>query len=101
METGVSTLVSSSATGVEGNAECWDPSVSADGRYVAFTGSANNLAEDPNLSSDVFLKDMQTGGITRVSVGTGAITFDGGGANPTISADGRYVIFRCGAPQLF
>jgi len=76
------------------------PSVSADGRYVAFTSSASNLVRgDTNKLPDVFVRDVRTGKTTRVSVtsagnqGAGKRYSNGGNA-PTISSDGRYVAFH-------
>ena len=73
--------------------------ISSDGRYVAFQSSANNLvANDTNGVADIFLKDTQTGTISRMNtdaVGAEAI----GGAsvsNRALSADGRYLVFQSG-----
>ncbi len=72
------------------------PSVSADGRYVAFASTATNLVPgDTNNLSDIFVKDRQTGAIERVSVKSdGTQATSGGSFNPSISADGRYVVFE-------
>lgn len=76
------------------------PSVSSDGRYVAFTSSASNLVHgDTNNLPDVFVRDVVTGGTTRVSVtsagkqGVGKKYSNGSNA-PVISSDGRYVAFH-------
>ena len=76
------------------------PSVSANGRYVAFTSIASNLVRgDTNKLPDVFVRDIRTGKTTRVSVtsagrqGTGKRYSNGSNA-PTISSDGRYVAFH-------
>jgi len=76
--------------------------VSADGRYVAFTSYANNLvANDANGWSDIFLKDVQTGKVTRVSTNSADQQASGGYSyNASISADGRYVAFTSGAKNL-
>ncbi len=73
-----------------------NPSVSADGRYVAFESQATNLVPgDTNQLSDIFVKDRQTGAITRVSVRSdGNQAADGASVHPSISADGRYVAFE-------
>jgi Tol biopolymer transport system component len=77
-----------------------NPSVSANGRYVAFTSSATNLVSgDTNELPDVFVRDVVTGRTTRVSVtsagkqGLGKRYSNGSNA-PTISSDGRYVAFH-------
>ena len=68
-------------------------SVSADGRFVAFASAATTLAPNiPPGSVNVYVRDRQTGEISLVSVadaGGPAI----GGALPSISADGRYIVF--------
>ena len=51
-----------------GKCHSYSPSISADGRYVAFASWASNLVPgDTNGISDVFVRDLQTGAITRVS----------------------------------
>ena len=76
------------------------PSVSADGRFVAFTSNASNLVHgDTNKLPDVFVRDLRRGKTTRVSVtseakqGVGKRYSNGSNA-PTISSDGRYVAFH-------
>jgi Tol biopolymer transport system component len=72
------------------------PALSADGRFVAFVSSASNLvAGDTNGVDDVFVTDMRTGHVTRVSGGNGPAF-----GSPAISADGRYVAFRSEASTL-
>ena len=90
---GPTTLVSVSSTGQEGNDVSLRPSISADGRYVAFTGDANNLVgDDTNGFWDIFVHDRLTGETSLVSVSsTGQ---QGSGGCPSISADGRYVAFE-------
>lgn len=84
------------------NANSWsgDPSVSADGRYVAFTSNASNLVSgDTNKLPDVFVRDVQRGKTTRVSVtsagnqGIGKRNSNGSNA-PVLSDDGRFVAFH-------
>ena len=78
-----------------------NPSISADGRYVAFQSSAKDLVpEDTNNKTDVFIHDRETGIIRRVSItsegeqlpSTLGIGNDSG--KPSISADGRYIAFE-------
>ena len=71
-------------------------SVSADGRYVAFVSDATDLAlNDTNFGSDVFVRDRQTGQTHLVSVNA-AGTGPGNQASraPTITPDGRFVVFQ-------
>lgn len=73
-------LVSVSQSGAQGNAaSSGDPVISADGKYVAFSSRATNLVpgeNDTNGVEDVFVKNLSTGEVTRVSVAA-----DGGFAN--------------------
>ena len=100
-ETGTTERVSLDSDGIQGNAPSLHPSISSDGRYVAFGSEASNLvAGDTNLSMDVFVRDRLTGTTERVSVSTaGAEGFDASAA-PSISADGRFVVFGSVAPNL-
>ncbi|MCB2188664.1 MAG: hypothetical protein KQJ78_19775 [Deltaproteobacteria bacterium] len=100
-QTGETTRVSVDSTGAEGNAGSLAPSLSADGRQVAFESSASNLvAGDSNASSDVFVHDRLTGQTTRVSVDSAGLQADGGSYNTQISADGRFVAFESDATNL-
>jgi len=79
-----------------------EPSISANGRYVAFTSSADNLvAGDTNRAQDVFVRDLQLGTNFLISVAANG-TSPGNLASysPTISSDGRYVLFRSAANNL-
>jgi hypothetical protein len=70
-------------------------SISADGRFVAFSSAASNLVPgDTNHKADVFVHDRQTGTTQRVSVASDG-TQGGGksGWDAAISADGRFVVF--------
>ncbi len=83
----------------QANAESRSPSISADGRYVAFESDASNLAAGDTAGyHDVYLMDRLTGGITWISEPAmdpnpliGA--WDGNSVDPAISADGAYVAF--------
>jgi Tol biopolymer transport system component len=78
------------------------PTISADGRYVAFHSDASNLVPgDTNGTFDIFVRDRVTGKTRRVSVGNGgeeanAETLGRG----LISGDGRYVAFASLASNL-
>ncbi len=101
-------LVSKSSAG-EGLALASEtPSLSGDGRFVAFTSTAGNLVEgDSNNLSDLFLHDTLKGGTQRISVGTGAgpgTETEGNGPSGsgffTVSSDGRAVCFRSRSTNL-
>ncbi len=103
LETGTTTLVSVNLAGTgAANGDSQKPVISADGRYVAFESTASNLvATDTTTTSDIFVRDLQTGTTTLVSVnssGTGPGSQESLG--PVISANGRVVAFRSFASNL-
>ena len=78
-----------------------DPSISASGRFVAFTSLAANLvAGDTNGYSDVFVHDRRTGRTTRVSVSSRGRQGNRGSYAAAISASGRHVAFCSYASSL-
>ena len=99
---GTTTLVSVATDGSQGHSSSHGPSISADGRHIAFRSSASNLvAGDTNGVDDVFLRDTTTGATTRVSVATdGTQGNDFPSGAPSISADGRSVAFGSRASNL-
>jgi len=98
---GVTTRVSVTSGGAQANDSSSDPSISADGRYVAFESSANNLvAGDTNGYVDVFVHDRSTGATILVSRDSSGTLANNGTRNPSISADGRYVAFVSDASNL-
>jgi len=99
-QTGQTTRVSVASDGTQANNVSADPSISADGRYVAFVSFADNLVSGDTGYVDVFVHDRQTGQTTRVSVATGGGQANGNSYGPSISADGRYVAFESDATNL-
>ena len=93
LATGAVQRVSVGDGGQQGNGHAQAGALSADGRVVAFSSLASNLVPgDTNNTSDVFVRDLDSGTTRRVSVsGTGAQT--GSGFEPSISDDGRYVAY--------
>jgi Tol biopolymer transport system component len=95
------TLASSSSTGVPSGYICRAPSFCGDGHLLAFQSWSSTLIPgDTNGVPDIFVKDLNTGAITRVSVGPA-----GGESNsfsdwPAMSDDGRYVAFQSYATNL-
>jgi Tol biopolymer transport system component len=93
--------VSVATSGTQGNGNSIYPSISDDGRYVAFMSDAGNLVPgDTNLTHDVFVHDSMNGSTERVSVATGGGEGDLYSANACISADGRYVVFESPSSNL-
>lgn len=100
-ETGETRLASVASDGTQGNENANLPSISENGRYVAFLSYANNLVDgDTNGHGDIFVHDMQTGKTTRVSVATDGTEGDYYSDQPAISADGRFVTFQSKASNL-
>jgi Tol biopolymer transport system component len=99
--TRVTERVSVNSSGVEGNRDSNRPSISADGRYVAFESSSDNLVtRDTNGESDVFVHDRQSGISERVSVDSSGAQGNNWSAVASISADGRHVVFLSAADNL-
>ena len=99
--TGDTTRVSVDSSATQGNDHSHEPSISADGRYVAFSSMASNLVTgDTNGATDIFVHDRTTGTTTRVSVDSSATQGNDHSYEPSISADGRYVAFWSDASNL-
>jgi PKD repeat protein len=87
--------------GVEANNESWFPHVSPDGRYVSFSSHANNLvASDGNGEQDVFVKDLTSGAVERVSVADNEAEGNAYAAYSAVSDNGRIVAFQSDATNL-
>jgi Tol biopolymer transport system component len=98
---GTTVRISVDSAGTQGNGISDDPTISADGRYVAFTSFATNLIPgDFNNHEDVFVRDLATGVTSAVSIGSTGALADEGGSEPSMSADGRYVAFQTRASNL-
>lgn len=95
--TGATERVSVSSTGDEGNGTGTAGSnvrISADGRYVAFRSSSDNLVPgDTNGLRDIFVRDRTAGTTERVSVSTAGDEGNATSDTVFISADGRYACF--------
>lgn len=93
--------VSIGSGGTQSNGNSSVPSISGDGRYVAFYSEASNLVSgDNNGDRDVFVYDRDKDTTELVSVGLGGTPSNGGSSDPSISADGRFVAFWSNADNL-
>jgi uncharacterized repeat protein (TIGR01451 family) len=93
--------VSVSSAGAEGNNESVPSAISADGRYVVFSSTADNLvAGDTNGSLDAFVRDRVSGNTKRVSISSDGRQGNNDSEAVAISADGRYVAFTSWANNL-
>ncbi|WP_413612271.1 hypothetical protein [Bdellovibrio sp. HCB-110] len=100
LQAGVTSLGNDSSLGTETDNDSDAPSLSADGRYVAYDSWATNLvAEDP-WGGNVVVHDRQTGVTTLVSKDSNGVVGNNSSSEPSISADGRYVAFLSSATNL-
>lgn len=97
-------LVSSGGASLETNVYSINPVISADGRFIVFQSNNPDLVEnDTNGVDDIFLYDVQTKQVERISVGVGgeqANHASGLRYPATISNDGRFVAFVSEADNL-
>ena len=99
--TGSTILVSAATNSFSGSGFSAEPAISGDGRYVAFTSAATNLvAGDANQVPDVFIRDLQTGATSLVSIGTNGAFGNKFSYSPALNSDGRYVLFCSQAQNL-
>ena len=94
-------LVSIGLGGASANGDTEQVAMSANGRFVAFTSNAPDLVSgDTNGIEDVFVRDMVTGEIKRISASTAGVEGDGASGRPDISADGNVIVFESNATNL-
>ena len=99
--TSQTTRISVATNGTQGNNNSYSPSISADGRYVAFESHSSNLvSDDTNGYRDIFVRDRLTSQTTRISIASNGTQGDNFSEGPSISADGRFVAFESGASNL-
>lgn len=106
-DSNTTTRISIATDGSQGDAESDSPSVSADGRYVAFRSYANNFAAGdgsgypgPDYDSDVFVRDRTSNSTSLVSIDMSGVPGNGYSGEPSISGNGRYVVFASNASDL-
>ena len=87
--------------GRQANARSGVPAISPDGRFVAFDSQAGNLL--PRATDhrwNIFLRDLQTGAIQRMSVGAGGLPTGGPSTKPVVASGGAAVAFTSSGPNL-
>ena len=105
-EAQTTTRVSVDSNGVEGNDHSgllgyFYANISGDGRYVAFPSAATNLVPgDIKGFQDIFVHDRTSGKTTRVSLDSTGNESNGNSSNPSLSADGRFIVFESEASNL-
>jgi Tol biopolymer transport system component len=92
--------VSISSDGIQGDSDSNSPSISADGRYVAFVSAADTLVSDIASTWNIFVYDTVTNTTRHVSVASDGTPGNDASFYPSISADGRYVAFSSNANNL-
>jgi len=98
--TGFSVLASTTVSGAPAG-EVMTADISDDGRFVAFDAYSSNVVPgDTSPGQDVFVRDMQTGAVERISINSLGVEAEGGAAYARISADGRFVLFLSLAANL-
>lgn len=101
LQTGITELVSKNSEGNRADLGGESPSVSDDGRFVAFASySADLVLNDTNETADVFLHDRETRETALVSIGSEGLHGNNKSDYPKITADGRYVAFWSFATNL-
>lgn len=98
---GVTERISRAQLPLETDGESQNPSISGNGRFVAFESAATNLVpDDVNEKRDIFLHDRKRGVTVRITRGVDGTEADGHSVAPVISTNGRWVVFESGASNL-
>lgn len=100
LQTGAVRNISTTAAGVQADADSKEIALSADGRLVAFTSYAGNLAPNDDSNADIFVKDTASGSLQRVSTDSQGNAANGNSDHAAFSANGRYVVFASQASNL-
>ena len=98
---GTTEVASLNDSGGQASGDVLEVSISADGRFLAYSSGASNIvAGDMNGASDVFVLDRQTGIPERISVSALGLEGNGSSFGPSISSNGRFVAFQTDATNL-
>jgi hypothetical protein len=99
--TGQIQRVSVGSSGNQANNRSTFAQITPDGRYVVFQSLASNLVSgDTNTKADIFLKDLKTNAIERISVSSSGTQANGESRFAQVTPDGRYVVFQSEASNL-
>jgi Tol biopolymer transport system component len=100
-QSGETHRVSKAPDGGQEDVDSRSPSISGDGNQVAFQSGSTNLIEgDTNESTDIFVANLSSGVIIRVSVDSTGQQANAPSYKPEISANGRFVVFESFADNL-
>ena len=97
---GITTRASVGPNGRQADAGSYNVSISATGRYIAFSSVASNLAPNNFEGAGVFVRDRVRSATSLVSIGRNQTPANGNSFEPIISATGRFVAFNSGASNL-
>lgn len=102
---GLISLISVNSHAVQSNGWSFDPAISADSRYIAFASLASNLQNkysipDTNGLADIYLHDRNRYTTERISVSTSGQQVTGWSKEPSISSDGRYIVYTSSASDI-
>ncbi len=100
LATGQVALVSTNSSGVQGNNTSLYPTLSDDGRYIAFTSLATDLVTPASSGLQIFRKDLSTGQVVLVSANSSGTQGNNQSLYTNLSPDGRYVVFTSDATNL-
>jgi len=102
------TLVSASADSTQGNNDSNTPSVSADGRFIAFSSEATNIVANAPAGRQIYLRDTCTGATTQCTPQTTIVSTDDTGSIagndnllPSVSSSGRFIAFLSVTPSKY
>lgn len=94
------TRISSNTGGLAGDAASANPTVSADGRYVAFDSRAEDLLAGGERFTETYVRDRTDGSLVRVGAALNGSTITAGTVDPYLSGDGSLVVFESQATGL-
>ncbi|HSH85893.1 MAG: type I secretion C-terminal target domain-containing protein, partial [Methylophilus sp.] len=101
LETGEVSLISTDSNDMQLHGYSSGGSISSDGRYVAFSSTANFTGNNIYQKPHIYVKDLQTGTLQVISTDdTGTLANGGSTGNASISSSGRYVVFTSDASNL-
>ncbi len=102
---GLISLISVNSHGIQSNGWSFDPTISANSRYIAFSSIANNLQSkyahpDTNGLADIYLHDRNRYTTERISVSKSGQQITGWSCEPSISSDGRFIVYTSSADDI-
>jgi hypothetical protein len=101
LTTGALTIVSATASGAGADSSSEMGTISSDGSTVSFSSAADNLASGaPTNATEVYVKNLQTGGLNLVSQTSGGTIADGSSSGGALSSNGQIVSFVSNADNL-